>query len=136
MSRVLALDWGSKRVGVALSDAMRMIATPYDTFQAKPREVLLEKIKRVIDEEAVTLVIVGMPYNMDGTEGKSANLAKKLADEVEALGIEVKTVDERLSSFEAERKLREAGRKPSRDKARIDRAAATLMLQEFLDAQP
>jgi len=134
MSRILALDWGSKRVGVAISDGLRMFASPFDTFDAKPRQELLRKIEKVIQAEEVELVIVGVPFNMDGTEGDSAKQARQLVEDVEKLGIVVETVDERLSSFQAEMKLREAGRKPSRDKGRIDRAAAAIFLQEYLDS--
>jgi putative pre-16S rRNA nuclease len=74
--------------------------------------------------------------NMDGSEGESAKQARILAGEVEQLGVKIVMIDERLSSFEAERKLREIGIKPSRDKGRVDRAAAAIMLQEFLDSKP
>ncbi len=136
MKRVLALDWGRVRVGVALSDLMGMFAAPYDTFAAKPRAELLRRISKVIEEEEVNTVAVGLPMNMDGSEGESAKQARILAGEVEELGVKVVMIDERLSSFEAERKLREIGIQPSRDKGRVDRAAAAIMLQEFLDSKP
>lgn len=135
MARILALDWGKVRVGVAISDPMGMFASPYDTFQAKPHDRLLERIKAVIEEEQVEKVIVGLPYNMDGSEGSSAESAKAFADEVRNLGAIVEHHDERLTSYEAEKKLREAGRKPSRDKGRVDRAAAALLLQDYLDSR-
>ena len=135
IGRVMALDWGKVRIGVALSDPMRVIATPYDTFDAKPREQLLKRIADVIEREEVTLVLVGLPFNMDGSEGTSAQAARELVKDVAALGVQVETHDERLSSFAAEKALREIGRKPSRDKARVDRVAATLVLQEYLDSR-
>ena len=130
----MALDWGTVRIGVALSDPMRIIASPYDTFDAKPRDLFLRRISEIIERETVTLVLVGLPFNMDGSEGSSAKGARELVDAVASLGVEVETWDERLSSFAAERALREIGRKPSRDKARIDRVAATMLLQEYLDS--
>lgn len=130
----MALDWGTVRIGVALSDPMRMIASPYDTFDAKPRDLFLRRIAEIIDHETVTLVLVGLPFNMDGSEGSSAKGARELVRDVSALGVEVETWDERLSSFAAEKVLREIGRKPSKDKARVDRVAATMLLQEYLDS--
>lgn len=130
----MALDWGTVRMGVALSDPMRMIASPYDTFDAKPRELFLRRIAEIIEHETVTLVLVGLPFNMDGSEGASAKGARELVADVEALGVKVETWDERLSSFAAEKTLREIGRKPSKDKARVDRVAATMLLQEYLDS--
>jgi len=134
--RILALDWGTVRVGAALSDGLGMIASPYDTFPAKPQVELVRKIRDVVEREEVQRIIVGLPVNMDGSEGKSSEQARAFASIVEQeMGIPVEMVDERLTSFEAERKLRDAGRKPSRDKSRIDRAAATILLQEYLDSK-
>ncbi|MDP8207151.1 MAG: Holliday junction resolvase RuvX [Candidatus Electryonea clarkiae] len=135
MSRLLALDWGRKRIGVAISDPSGILASPYTTLDATPRKRLLERIKNIINEENIECIIIGLPLNMDGSEGKSALQARSLADEVESLGIPVKTHDERLSSYEANRLLRDAGKKPSRNKGLIDRAAATLILQDFLDSK-
>ncbi len=133
--RVLALDWGTVRVGVALSDPGRVLASPYDTFPAKPKQQLFDRIRKVVTQEEVKDIIVGLPLNMDGSEGDSAKKARAFAVEIEnETGIEVICLDERLSSFSAEQTLRAVGRKPSKDKARVDRVAATLVLQEYLDS--
>lgn len=122
------------RIGVAISDAGRSLASPFDTFDAKPKQALIERIKRVVGAEEISLLVVGLPVNMDGSEGGSAQKAREFATEIgEATGLEVVCVDERLSSFEAEQTLRSIGRKPSRDKGRVDRVAAALFLQEYLD---
>ena len=134
--RVLALDWGRVRVGAALSDPLRTFASPYATFDAKPRAELLRRLQQVIDREEVILIVVGLPYNMDGSEGTSAQAAREFARDLEAFGLPVVEFDERLTSFQAEQKLREIGRKPSKDKGRVDRVAATLLLQEYLDSHP
>ena len=134
MTRILALDWGTVRVGAALSDGLGTLATPYDTFPAKPQIELVRRIRSVVEKEVVQRIIIGLPLNMDGSEGGSAKDARKFADLIQSeIGIPVELVDERLSSFEAERRLREIGRKPSRDKGRVDRVAAALLLQEYLD---
>jgi putative holliday junction resolvase len=132
---ILALDWGTVRIGVALSDGGRSLASPYDTFPAKPKQLLFQKIKKVVKTEEVSRIIVGLPINMDGSEGGSAKKAREFAAEVEAeTCLDVICIDERLSSFEAEQTLISIGRKPSRDKGRVDRVAATLILQEYLDS--
>ncbi len=134
MGRMLALDWGRVRVGVALSDALGMLATPYDTFSAKPRDQLLNKVVELVHREEVERVIIGLPLNMDGSEGASAQEARRLGEELTGRGLPVVYYDERLSSHEAEQKLRSLGHKPSREKGRVDRAAAAIILQEYLDS--
>ncbi|HEB84627.1 MAG TPA: Holliday junction resolvase RuvX [Bacteroidetes bacterium] len=134
MGRVLALDWGRVRIGVALSDPTGSLASPYRTLSARPRETFLRELAGILREEEVELVLIGLPLHMNGSEGESAEAARALAAEVETLGVPVRLWDERLSSFTAESNLREAGRKPSRDKARVDRVAAAILLQEFLDS--
>jgi putative Holliday junction resolvase len=134
MTRILALDWGTVRVGAALSDPLGKIASPYETFPAKPQVELVRRIRETVEKEHVERIIVGLPLNMDGSEGSSAASARAFAEDVRRdLAIPVEMVDERLSSFEAEYRLRAIGRKPSRDKGRVDRAAAAILLQEYLD---
>ncbi len=133
MGRTLAIDWGRKRVGVALSDPEGLLASPYDTLPAKPRSRLMEAIGRIVKKENVERIIVGLPLNMNGTEGRSVEEARALVVQIGALDIPVEMIDERLTSWEAEKRLIASGRKPSRDKARIDRAAAAILLQSYLD---
>lgn len=131
----MGLDWGRVRVGVALSDLSQCIATPRRTLKAVPRKALLEEIQRIIEWEEVTLVIVGIPYNMDGSEGESALQARRLVEDVRQLGVAVEEHDERLTSFSAKQVLRELGKKPSREKEQIDRVAAAILLQDYLDSR-
>jgi putative pre-16S rRNA nuclease len=133
--RILALDWGTVRIGAALSDAGRSLASPHETFSAKPKQLLFQQIKKTVSDYEVMRIVVGLPINMDGTEGESAKKARNFATEIkEMIGLDVICIDERLSSFEAEQTLRALGRKPSRDKGRVDRVAAALFLQEYLDS--
>ncbi|MBS1261910.1 MAG: putative pre-16S rRNA nuclease [Calditrichaeota bacterium] len=132
--RILAVDWGTVRIGIAVSDRGRTLASPLETLPAKPRARLLERLGAIVREQNVTQIIVGLPLNMDGSEGRSARRARRFAAELAAAaGVGVIGIDERLSSFEAERTLRAIGRQPSRDKGRVDRVAAALLLQEYLD---
>ncbi|MBD3166440.1 Holliday junction resolvase RuvX [bacterium] len=133
--RILALDWGHKRIGLALSDPGRMLASPLHTLDARPVDGLLRKLRDLITEYDIVQLVVGLPLNMDGTQSDGVLKARELAERLKDLELPIDWQDERLSSFSAEKKLREAGRKPSRNKAMVDRAAAAVFLQEYLDSR-
>ncbi len=129
--KVLAVDYGTRRVGLALSDSARRIALPYRTLAAGPR--LIEEIAAIVEEEGVVAVVVGLPIGLSGQETPRTREVRAFAEKLRArLGLPVHLVDERLTSLEAERRLREAGRKPSREKHRVDQVAAMLILEQFL----
>lgn len=129
--RVLGVDYGTRRVGLALSDSARTVALPYRTLPAGPQ--LLDAIAAVVEREGVVEVVVGLPLGLRGQETERTREVRAFAEKLQArLGIPVHLVDERLTSLEAERRLREAGRKPSREKHRVDQVAAMLILESFL----
>jgi putative Holliday junction resolvase len=128
MGRVLALDYGSVRVGVAVSDALRITAQPLDVIPVEDVEQRLPGIVQDVDE-----IIVGLPRSLDGTEGPSARAAKSFAARVEGLtGIPVRLVDERFTTVGAQRVLLEGGVRRSRRKKVVDKVAATLLLEGYL----
>jgi putative Holliday junction resolvase len=128
MGRVLALDYGSVRVGVAVSDALRITAQPLDVIPIEDVEQRLPGIVQDVDE-----IIVGLPRSLDGTEGPSARAAKSFAARVEGLtGIPVRLVDERFTTVGAQRVLLEGGVRRSRRKKVVDKVAATLLLEGYL----
>ena len=129
--RVMALDWGEKRVGVALSAQGTAIAGPL-TMLPNDRN-LLERIDEIREEHEVEEVVVGIPLRMDGTEGPAAQAARQLARQLEERGITVHLWDERLSSRQAERLLIHDNVRRKRRRKTIDQVAATLILQSFLD---
>jgi len=131
----MAIDPGTSRHGVAASDPLGMIATPLPFLPASgPDSGVGALVDAALQMEA-SLVLVGHPINMDGTIGPRALAAERLAAALrERLPVEVCMVDERLSSFEAEALLREAGVDLRRNKGRIDSAAAAVMLQRYLDS--
>ena len=136
-SRVLALDWGAKRVGMAISDPLGITAQGLSTMSRKNRERDLNHLKSVARKHNVTLILLGMPLQMDGTEGPHAEMIRSLAGELEnRLGVEVRLWDERLTSVEAHRMFQEAGVSASKRRQSVDRIAAVLLLQNFLDSQP
>ena len=133
--RVLGLDLGDARIGVAISDDGRRMAVPLGTVRTgAPADV--RAIAELVAEHEVTLVVVGHPLMMSGQAGERAHLAERFA---EALGtilpVEVSLQDERLSTAEAERALREAGASGRDRRQSVDRSAATVILQAWLDAQ-
>lgn len=134
MSRVIGLDPGTKRIGVALSDSARSLAFPRPSLAAN--DVALEAVQRLIDEEAVTIVVVGRPVALSGRETASTTLAdqfrRSLADTL--VGVEVVAVDERLTTSSAQQRLSSAGVSHKRQRGIIDSAAAVVLLQAYLDA--
>lgn len=131
---VLAVDPGSRRVGIAISDPSRKFAIPLTVLGAG--ESLADDIAEIVAERAVTEIVVGLPIRLDGGEGPSSKGARRLAKELEGrLGLPVTLVDERLSTVEADRALSATGRDTRRRRASIDRSAAAVILQTFLDSR-
>jgi putative Holliday junction resolvase len=134
--RLLGLDFGTKRIGVALSDEMGWTSQGLTTIERKGNQKDIEKIGRLIEEHKVEGIVLGLPLNMDGSEGKSAEAVRKFAALLqERLKIAVHLWDERLSSWEAEGILKEAEVKPKKRKQVVDKLAAALILKSYLEAQ-
>ena len=134
--RLLGLDFGTKRIGVALSDEMGWTAQGLTVIQRKGNEKDIEKIGRLVLEHGVEGIVLGLPLNMDGSEGKSAEAVRRFAGLLEErLKIAVHLWDERLTSWEAEGILKEAQVKPKKRKQVVDKLAASLILKSYLEAQ-
>jgi putative Holliday junction resolvase len=137
--RILAVDPGSRRIGVALSDPDRILAQPLTTLSSFGRRRDVQALVQLAEEHDAVALVVGLPYNMDGSEGpafaKSARLIKELE---ESSGLPVCGWDERLTSVQAERTLIAAGlrRDERRRKGMVDRVAAALILEAFLASLP
>lgn len=133
--RVLALDPGSVRVGVAISDELRMIARPLEFIPAEPFLALVDRVKELIRDQQVELIVVGMPRNMDGTYGEAANKAREfIAALKDVIVVPIRTWDERLTTVSAAKALRSGGTKAANQRAKIDAAAAAVLLQGYLDS--
>lgn len=132
--RIMGLDYGDVRIGLALSDSTHLIATGLETYTRKTNKLDIAHLKRIIDENDVDFVVFGLPLNMDGSEGirvvKTKSFAAKLVAET---GVMVDYYDERLSSVDAEEILVNAGVRRDKRKEVIDKLAATLILQGYLD---
>lgn len=137
MTRALGLDLGERRIGVALSDSAGMLATPYEMVQRSgDQERDHRRIAELVAETGAEVVVVGLPLSLDGTKGPAAVAVEAEATVMrEQLGIPVELWDERLSTVEASRRLRSAGkRRKHRGRGTIDQVAATVILQAWLDA--
>ncbi len=133
--RVLGLDPGERRIGVALSDTMGMIAQPYMVIDRR-RQDLAATLRALCEDQEVGTVVVGLPVSLSGEEGEAARRARAFGAAVEEiLGCEVVYQDERFTTVQAEDALLEAGMRRAERRERRDKVAAALMLQGFLDAQ-
>jgi putative Holliday junction resolvase len=135
MTRVLGIDHGEARIGLAISDELGMLAHPLETIVVKDIEPLA-RIAEVVGREKIATIVLGLPRNMDGSYGPAAEKVKAFAEKLrERTGCAVKMWDERLTSVAAQRSLHEAGRNVKSSRAVIDQVAAQLILQGWLDAQ-
>ncbi len=135
-ARAAAIDYGRARIGVAVADELGMMAHPRAFVPAKPPARALRLIANQLRSEFVTHILVGLPRNMDGTEGLSARRARKFAEELAHVSkLPVELVDERLTTVSAQGLLRAAGKNARDSKSRIDSASAAVMLQAWLDSK-
>jgi len=133
--RVLAVDPGSKRVGLAVSDPSGTIAQALATVAAEPVDTLPSRLAEIAKSHEAQRIVVGLPLRLDGTHGPEAAAARRLAHGLrQASGLPVELVDERLTTVEAERSLIAGGVRREKRRLSIDRVAATLLLQGHLDA--
>ncbi len=134
--RILSLDLGQRRIGLAIGDTEGRLATPVG---ALTRHGTAKDVPAVLDEarkQASGKILVGVPYNMDSSVGPRARSALAFCDALrQASALPVVPWDERLSTVQAEHALRASGAQPSRDRARLDAASAAVILQSYLDAQ-
>lgn len=135
--RVLALDYGTKRVGVAMSDPLRVLASGVGTWANDGG--LMPAIAKLVRDESVVLVVVGMPYAPDGGKGTKAREVEAFIGRLrDVVDVPLTTWDESYTSVDAHRAFREGGmkKKQRRDRAAVDTMAARILLQQYLDAQP
>lgn len=134
--RIIGLDLGTKRIGIALSDPQAVIAFPLTVLERTSEAKDLEEISRLVQEHGVERVVVGLPRSLDGSLGKEAARVQSFIDKLSRhLPSPVESWDERLSTVAAERQMTEAGKKRAQKKAERDAQAAAFMLQGYLDSR-
>ncbi|HEY4813736.1 MAG TPA: Holliday junction resolvase RuvX [Chthoniobacterales bacterium] len=132
--RCLGIDFGSSRIGIAISDELGMLAHPLETI---PNDSLfLSKLQKIVLEKGISRIVLGIPRNMDGSYGPAAEKAKLFLSQLksEFPGVQLITWDERLTTVEAQRLLHAAGRDIKKSRPVIDQVAAQVLLQSYLDS--
>lgn len=132
--RCLGIDFGSSRIGIAVSDDLGMLAHPLETIPNGPG--FLSRLRQIVLEKGVSRIVVGIPRNMDGSYGPAAEKAKLFLSELksEFAGVQLIAWDERLTTVEAQRLLHAAGRDIKKSRPVIDQVAAQVLLQSYLDS--
>lgn len=136
--RVMAVDYGTKAIGLAICDELQLTVRPLTTIrrERRDRNRVAERIGSLVAEHEIGALVVGLPLNMDGTRGEAVeNVERFIAGLQPHLSIPIVTIDERLTSYEADQILREMGVSLKERKARSDEYAAVLILQDYLDGQ-
>ena len=132
--RKMGIDYGDKRIGVALSDLLCIISSPYEVFINKGEMESLNHLDKIIKENDVDEIAMGLPLNMDGSEGERAKLHREFGQRLSDFsGVKVYFVDERLTSAEAEEILVSSGVRREKRKELIDKLSAQIILQTFID---
>ena len=136
VARILAIDFGTKRIGLALSDPLGFTAQGLETLTVQSKQKTLDHLTKLCADLGVDEIVVGMPINMNGTFGPKAQETTGWVEKLrEAVKIPVKTWDERLTSREADRLMIETGLSRKRQKQESDRMAATIILQNYLESK-
>ena len=133
--KFLGIDYGEKRVGIAISDPLRIFASPYKTILYKSKSQLFEEIEKIIIDENIVFSVVGLPIGMNGQVTlQTSEVNNFINDFIKKNIVPVEKIDERLSSVQAIKLLNHQGIKPSKNKSLIDSTAAAIILQNFLDS--
>jgi len=132
--RVLGIDYGLKRIGVAVSDPSQTIVSGLPTVINKGWQKTIDEIKNLVDNWNIVAIVVGMPFNMDGSKSKFCDNVEFFITRLQqSLSIPIFTWDERMTTLAAERAMKDTNRSPSRGKSVVDQLAAFFILQSFLD---
>lgn len=130
--RILSLDIGTKRIGIAVSDALLLGATPVKTIQRKSDSAARDEIEKILEEYKTDTILIGVPYNMDGSIGFQA---KNCLEFIKPFRDKYKIIeqDERLTSFESEEILKQKGKKYTKNKGLVDVMSAVIILRDYLE---
>ena len=134
--RILALDHGTKRIGVAVSDEMKIIAQPLEYILAEPFADFLTRLKEILRDKEAEMILIGMPRNMDGSYGPAALKVQEFVAALKgAVTVPIQTWDERLTSAQANKFLIQTNVRRDQRKEKVDKTAAAILLQSYLDSR-
>ena len=132
--RTLALDFGTRRIGVAITDPTGTLAQPLETIEAPDDEAVLKRIAELVEEYDVSRIVVGLPLHMNGGQGPEAAVARAFGQRVtERTGVPVDYLDERWTSREAEAVVQQTGKRRAKRAGSVDRVAAAILLRTYLE---
>ena len=136
MSRYLGIDFGEKRVGLAITDPTRTIAQPLKTIEYSSLKKLIAEIKDIIAEKKVVRIVLGLPLSMKGSDSAQTRVVRDFAERLrESCNLPVELIDERLTTVQAHQVIHQMGKKPSRHRHKVDQIAAQYILQTYLDRE-
>ncbi|HFE64488.1 MAG TPA: Holliday junction resolvase RuvX [Caldithrix sp.] len=136
MARYIGIDYGEKRVGVAISDPSLTIAQPLTTIRFQSKKQLIKELREIVHTHSAEKIVLGLPITMKGTDSQKTVQVRAFAEELSrAIGVPVHLMDERLTSVQAHQTMQQMGKQPSRHRARVDQLAAQYILQTFLDRE-
>ena len=134
--RILALDHGTRRIGVAVSDELQIIAQPLEYIPAEPYADFLTRLQELLEQQQPELIVIGLPRNMNGTYGPAALKVQEFIARLQtAISVPIKTWDERLTSAQANRYLIQGNVRRQQRKEKVDKMAAAILLQSYLDSR-
>ena len=134
-SRVMGIDYGVRKIGVAISDPLKIISYPYKTIDVKKTPDYISEIKKIVDEKKIESIVVGYPITLSGNSSAQTEITQNFIDKIASvLNISIYKCDERLSSQEAKRYLREQNIKIGHNKEKVDQMSASLILRQFLSS--
>ena len=134
-SRVMGIDYGVRKIGVAISDPLKIISYPYKTIDVKKTPDYISEIKKIVDEKKIESIVVGYPITLSGNSSAQTKITQNFIDKIASvLNISIYKCDERLSSQEAKRYLREQNIKIGHNKEKVDQMSASLILRQFLSS--
>jgi len=135
VGRILALDHGDRRIGIAVSDPLKIIASPHGTIDRRKTPDIFSEISHLISQLEIEVVVVGLPLNMKGLDSDQTRKVRSFISDLQNhTAIAIHTVDERLSSSSAEQSLVQRGVRTGKKKGAVDSTAAAIFLQEYLDS--
>tara|TARA_B100000676_G_C17412236_1_gene500327 strand:+ start:113 stop:532 length:420 start_codon:yes stop_codon:yes gene_type:complete len=133
LKRILGLDYGEKRIGLSLSDPSKLIATPYKTLENRGINFFLNDIKKIIHHKSIDYIVLGLPLGINGEDTIQTKKVRKFKSEISVLNLKIYFEDERMSSISAMNSMKIEKIKTGHNKEIIDRRAAAIILQQFLD---
>jgi putative Holliday junction resolvase len=135
MGRILGIDYGDVRIGLALTDPLKIIASPFRTIQNRNNDFIIKELGSIINEKKIETLVIGLPIGLNNQETIQTKKVRLFADLIKILGIPIYFQDERLSSISAKKSLIIQNIKTGSNKSMIDKAAAAIFLQQFIDTK-